>query len=63
MNFLKKYWPTISAFAGAVITFLLPSITTFISAHPKSTAGVLLAAVVAAYHSTAPKDSAIVNPK
>ena len=61
MNFLKKYWPTISAVAGGAITFLLPSITAYIAAHPKSSAGVLLACVIAAYHSTAPKDSNIVN--
>ena len=63
MNALKKYWPTISAVAGGALTFLLPSITAYVSAHPKTAAGVLLSCVVMAYHSTAPKDANIVNPK
>jgi uncharacterized membrane protein len=55
MNALKKYWPTISAVAGGAVAFLLPSITTYVTLHPKSTVGVLLGCVIAAYHSTAPK--------
>lgn len=56
MNFLKKYWPTISAVAGTAITFLLPSIQAEVVKHPKSAVGVLLGCVVAAFHSTAPSD-------
>lgn len=56
MKFLQKYWPTISAGAAAVLPFLMPSILAYISAHPHSTVGVLLAALVAAYHARAPKD-------
>ena len=56
MDFLKKYWPTISAFAGGVLTFLLPSLTAAASAHPKTAVGVLCACVIAAYHAKAPKD-------
>jgi hypothetical protein len=63
MNLLKKYWPTISAALGGVITFALPSVTAYIAAHPKSAVGVLLSCIVAAYHSTAPKDSVAVQGK
>ena len=61
MKFLKQYWPTIMAVAGGGINFLMPSITVFITQHPKSAISVLLGCVVAAYHSTAPKDQNIVN--
>lgn len=56
MNFLKKYWPTITAALGGVLPFLLPSLLAYVQAHPHTTIGVLLAAVIAAYHATAPKD-------
>lgn len=56
MEYLKKYWPTISAVAGGAITFLLPSLMAYVSSHPKSTVGVLLGCVIAAYHASAPKD-------
>lgn len=56
MQFLKKYWPTITAALGAVIPFLMPSLLAYVQAHPHTAVGVLLAAVVAAYHSSAPKD-------
>ncbi len=58
MQFFKKYWPTITATLGAVIPFLMPSILEYVKVHPHTTVGVLLAAAVAAYHSTAPKDQA-----
>lgn len=56
MQFLKKYWPTISAGAGGIVAFLMPSITAYVSAHPKTSVGVLLACVITAYHSTAPQN-------
>lgn len=56
MQFFKKYWPTITAVLGSAVPFLMPSLLAYISAHPHTTLGVLLAAFVAAYHSTAPKD-------
>ena len=56
MNQFKKYLPTILAASGAVIPFLMPSLLAYVSAHPHTTVGVLLAAFIAAYHSTAPKD-------
>ena len=43
MNFLKKYWPTIVAASGAAIAFLMPSILAYVSAHPHTTVGVMLA--------------------
>lgn len=56
MQFLKKYWPTLSAGAAAAVPFLMPSILAYIAAHPHTTVAILLGAVVTAYHSTAPKD-------
>jgi hypothetical protein len=56
MDFLKKYWPTIVAAVGAAVPFLMPSLLAYVSAHPHTAVGVLLAAFIAAYHSTAPKD-------
>jgi hypothetical protein len=56
MSFFKKYWPTITAAVGTLIPFLLPSLLAYVQAHPHTTVGVLLAAFIAAYHSTAPKD-------
>ena len=59
MQFLKKYWPTIAATLGGVIPFLMPSILAYVQTHPHTAVGVLLAAVVAAYHATAPKDQPV----
>lgn len=56
MEFLKKYWPSITAAAGVAIPFLMPSLLAYVSAHPHTATGVLLGCVVAAYHSTAPKN-------
>jgi hypothetical protein len=56
MSYLKKYWPTIASIAGATITFLLPSLQAFVASHPKTAAGVLIGCIIAAYHSSAPKD-------
>jgi hypothetical protein len=56
MQFLKKYWPTITAVLGAAVPFIMPSLLVYVQAHPHTTVGVLLAAVIAAYHTTAPKD-------
>lgn len=58
MSVIKKYWPTISAVAGGAVTFLLPSIASYVTSHPKSAVSVLLGCVVAAYHATAPKNQA-----
>lgn len=56
MQFLKKYWPTISAVLSGFLTFILPSLQQVVSAYPKTAAGVLSGCIIAAYHSTAPKD-------
>jgi len=55
-DFLKKYWPTITATLGTLIPFLMPSLLTYVSAHPHTALGVLFGCVIAAYHSTAPQD-------
>lgn len=54
-NWLKKYWPTISSVAGLAITFLMPSFDHYAASHEKTALGILLTAVIAAYHSTAPQ--------
>jgi uncharacterized membrane protein len=54
MQFLKKYWPTITSVAGGLIAFLYPSIQFYVSQHPKTAIGVLLSCVIAAYHAQAP---------
>ena len=56
MQFLKKYWPTIMSVAGGVVTFAMPSLVAYVSTHPKTAVGVLLSAVIAAYHSSSPAD-------
>jgi len=56
MQFLKKYWPTITAASGAALPFLLPSLKAYIAANPHTALGVLCACVIAAYHAKAPQD-------
>ena len=56
MNYVKKYLPHAGATVTAALVFLLPALDAYVSAHPKTTVGVLLSAVIAAYHATAPKD-------
>ena len=61
--FLKKYWPTIVAAAGALLPFLLPSLKAYVAANPHTAIGVLLACVIAAYHAPSPnQQSAPSNP-
>lgn len=54
MSFLKAHWPAISAVAGAVITFMLPSLQAFESAHDKTVVGVLCSCLIAAYYAQSP---------
>jgi hypothetical protein len=56
MQVLKKYWPTILAAVGGLVAFLVPSLTAYAAAYPKTTVGILCACIIAAYHSQAPKD-------
>jgi len=59
MNYFKQlftHWSTYASAIAVVITFLQPSLVAFMAAHPKSVAGVLVTAALAAYHATAPKD-------
>jgi hypothetical protein len=55
MSILKKYWPHLSAAAVAVLHFLLPSLSAYTSAHPKTVVGVLLGCVITAYESMPPR--------
>lgn len=61
MKFLKAHWPTIMAALGGVLPFLMPSLLAYVQAHPHTTVGVLLGAVILAYNSTAPKDAGKLN--
>lgn len=54
-TFLKKYWPTIASVAGVLVSFLMPSVDAYAASHEKTALGVLFTAIIAAYHSTAPK--------
>lgn len=54
MNWLKAHWPAISGVVAVVLPFELPSINAYIAAHPHTTLGVLLAAVVAMYYKQSP---------
>jgi len=56
MSFLKKHWGTIVSLAGPIIAFLVPSLHAYAASHPKALLGVVMAALVALYNSTAPKD-------
>lgn len=56
MKFLKAHWPTILAVLGGLLPQIIPGLAAIAVANPKSTIGVLCAAIVAAYNVTAPKD-------
>jgi hypothetical protein len=56
MNFLKKYWGTISAIAIPMIAFLEPSLHAYAVANPNALVAVIIGALLTMYHSTAPKD-------
>ncbi len=55
MNWLKAHWPAVSSAVGFAIPFLIPSFNAYIAAHPHTTEGVLLSALVAAYYANSPK--------
>lgn len=55
MGYLKKYWPHLSAAALAGVHFLLPSLSAYTGAHPKTVVGVLLGCIIAAYESMPPR--------
>lgn len=57
MSYFKSmfsHWSTYAGALGVLITFLTPSLNAYVAGHPKSVAGVLVAAVIAAYHAQAP---------
>ena len=43
----KKFWAEASAFGLAVYYFLVPSLQAYVLAHPKTTIGALLGALIA----------------
>lgn len=61
MTWLKKWWGTALPILTAGFYFLLPAFQTWAANHPKSIVASLLAVVVAAHASTAPKDHEIVT--
>ena len=54
--FLRKYWITHAALVSAVIYYAVPVMQAYVNAHPKTSAGLALAAIITAFHSSAPKD-------
>ena len=56
LNAMLTHWSTYAGLVGGVVSFLTPSINAYVAAHPHAVAGVLLGAVVTAYHMSAPKD-------
>lgn len=56
MKFFKTHWPTVVAVLGGTLPLIIPGLSGIAAANPKSTLGILCAAIVAAYNVTAPKD-------
>lgn len=56
MAFLKKHWGTIAGIAGPLLAFELPSLRAYGQSHPHTMLGVIIAALVGLYNSSAPKD-------
>jgi hypothetical protein len=57
MEHLKKFWASYGALFAGVAYFLIPSVQAYAASHTGSTVATLLAAVLVAFHSTAPKDA------
>lgn len=60
-KWIKAHWPTIMSLGGIAVSFLVPSLTAYAAAHPKTAFGILFGAIVAAYNSSAPKDKDIIQ--
>jgi hypothetical protein len=54
MKQFAKYLPSLGVAGLAVLHFLTPSLQAYAAANPKTVVGVLLAAVIAAYHAPSP---------
>jgi hypothetical protein len=52
---LKKFWATYGTLLGGAFYYLMPGLQAIAAAHPKTAIGVLLGAVIAAFHAEAPK--------
>lgn len=57
MKQFAKYLPTLGVFAAGILHFLLPSLQAYETAHEKTLVGVLIAALIAAYHLPSPNQS------
>ena len=56
VKFLKAHWPSIVAVAGGILPVILPGLAAIAAANPKTTVGILCAAILTAYNASAPKD-------
>jgi hypothetical protein len=54
MKQFAKYLPTLGALGLGVVHFLLPSLQAYGAQHEKTLVGVLIAALIAAYHLPSP---------
>jgi len=54
MKQFAKYLPTLGAVGLGIVHFLLPSLQAYETAHEKTLVGVLIAALIAAYHLPSP---------
>lgn len=61
MTWLRKWWGTALPVLTAGFYFLLPAFQAWAGNHPKSIVTALLAVIVAAHASTAPKDHEVVT--
>jgi hypothetical protein len=57
MSFLKKHWGNIAGVIVPILVFVEPSLHAYVQANPKTTLGIIIAALLAAFNSTAPKDA------
>ena len=56
VDHLKKYYVTHATLITALVYFLMPSLQNYVAAHPNTAVGSLMAAVLYAFHASAPKD-------
>lgn len=54
MKQFAKYLPSLGAAGLVVFNFMYPSLAAYSAAHPKTVVGVLLGAIIAAYHAPSP---------
>lgn len=55
---LRKFWLTYGTLIAGAFVYILPGLQAIAAAHPKTTIAFIIGLVIAAFHSTAPKDQA-----